>query len=92
MYNFDNVAALGESAGTTVKDLSQYNNTGTVNGATWNTTGKRGGDYIFNGTSSYIQTNTTCSGMFVDNQNFTLSARVKITAYPASSSLKAGII
>jgi hypothetical protein len=32
MYNFDNIASLGENA-TTVKDVSIYANNGTVNGA-----------------------------------------------------------
>ena len=54
MYNFDNVANLGETTGSTVKDLSQYANNATVNGATWISNGKRGGAYSFNGTTNYI--------------------------------------
>ena len=32
MYNFDNVASLGEVSGSTVGDMSLYDNTGTVYG------------------------------------------------------------
>lgn len=48
MYNFDNVTALGESAGSVVKDMSQYGNNGTVNGAVlWTGNGKWNGAYRF---------------------------------------------
>lgn len=41
MYNFDNIAALGENT-TTIKDLSAYSNTGTaINGATRTGNGRR---------------------------------------------------
>ena len=53
MYNFDNITGLNES-GTLVKDMTQYANNGTVNGATWTSSGKRGGAYIFNGVSNNI--------------------------------------
>jgi hypothetical protein len=53
MYNFDNVTSLGENS-TTVKDMSQYSNNGTISGATWTGNGRRGGAYQFNGTSNYI--------------------------------------
>jgi hypothetical protein len=51
MYNFNNIAALGES-GTFIKDMSQYGNNGTGNGAIWTGNGKRDGAYSFNGASS----------------------------------------
>ena len=63
MYNFDNVASLGESAGVNVKDLSQYANNGTVSGATWTGNGRRGGAYFFN-TNQLISTPLT--GTFND--------------------------
>jgi hypothetical protein len=54
MYNFDNVSTLWENS-STVKDVSRYNNTGTVNGAiTW--VGKYNWSYVFNGSSNYIRT------------------------------------
>ena len=61
MYNFDNVANLGES-GTVVKDASLYANNGTVvNGATRTGNGKRGGAYNFDGLNDYININNSQS-------------------------------
>jgi surface protein len=54
MYNFDRVTALGETT-SIIKDMSQYNNTGTnVNNAVWTVEWKHNGAYRFDGTSSYI--------------------------------------
>ena len=62
MYNFDNVAALGESAGSIVGDMSIYDNTGTANSALRTGNGKRGGAYLFNGSSSsYINIPSSAS-------------------------------
>jgi len=52
MMNFDNVSTLDENANF-VRDLSKYGNNGTVNGATWSSSGKYGGAYTFDG-SDYI--------------------------------------
>jgi len=46
MYNFDNVSALGEND-TRVVDVSGGGNNGTVNGASWNSSGKHGGAFEF---------------------------------------------
>ena len=54
MYNFDNVAALGEVSGSIVGDMSLYDNTGTVSSATRTGNGKRGGAYNLNGSTAYI--------------------------------------
>ncbi|MFA5126352.1 MAG: LamG domain-containing protein [archaeon] len=53
MLNFDNVSALDENS-TNVTDVSEYENNGTVNGATWISGGKYGGAYSFDGTNDYI--------------------------------------
>jgi hypothetical protein len=74
MYNFDNITALGESAGSIIKDMSQYGNNGTVNGATWTGNGKRGGAYTFNGSSSYISIPS-----YAFSTNNTISAWIDFT-------------
>ena len=54
MYNFDNVAGLGETTGI-VKDLSQYGNNGSGYGSlVWTSNGRRNGAYNFNGSNTYI--------------------------------------
>jgi hypothetical protein len=53
MMNFDNVSALGEND-TYVVDLSKYKNNGTVYGATWNSSGKYGGAFEFDGVDDWI--------------------------------------
>jgi len=73
MYNFDNISARGESAGSIVKDMSQYNNTGTVYASTARiSTGKRNGAFHFNGTTDYIGAQTSILG-----NNATFVARAK---------------
>jgi hypothetical protein len=77
MYNFDNISALGESAGSVVKDMSQYNNTGTVYASTARiSTGKRNGAFHFNGTTDYIGAQTRILG-----NNATFVARAKTDVY-----------
>ena len=46
--------ALNEGTGTTVADSSGNNNTGTIAGATWTTSGKYGNALSFNGTSARV--------------------------------------
>jgi len=54
MMNFDNVSALGENDNLSV-DVSKYGNNGTVSGgAVWNSTGKYGGAYEFDGVNDKI--------------------------------------
>jgi hypothetical protein len=57
MYNFDNISSLGENS-TTIKDMSQYANNGTVSGATATSNGKWNGAYNFDGINDFIQSNT----------------------------------
>ncbi len=67
MMNFDNVSALGEN-NTYVVDLSGNDDNGTVNGATWNNSGKYSGTYDFDGTSSdYITISDSPRVRLVDN-------------------------
>lgn len=61
MMNFDNVSALGENS-TYVADLSGNGNNGTVVGATWNSSGRYGGAYEFNGSAGrYINISSSPS-------------------------------
>jgi hypothetical protein len=54
MMNFDNVSALGEND-TYAVDVSKYGNNGTLYGnTTWNSTGKYGGAYEFDGDGDYV--------------------------------------
>jgi len=53
MMNFENLSALGEND-TRVSDLSKYGNNGTVSGAVWNSSGKYGGAYSFDGADDYV--------------------------------------
>src|SRR6185436_15418294 len=50
------VAAYGfnEGSGTTTADASGNGQTGTLNGATWNATGRFGGALSFNGTTNWV--------------------------------------
>jgi len=69
MFNFDNVSAIGEdynvSNGTIILDLSKYENNGTMYGNTsgvglvYNTTGRYGGAFEFDGDDDYIKINVS---------------------------------
>ena len=73
MMNFDNVTALGESAGSVVNDLSPYSGLVKVYGSpTWYSNGKRGGAYLFNAASKYIWIQD--SSRFTLSNNYTLAA------------------
>ena len=54
-YPFD------EGAGTTVFDVSGNGNNGTINGATWTTSGRYGNALVFDGTSALVTVNNSCS-------------------------------
>jgi hypothetical protein len=54
MFNFDNVSVLGEG-NTKAVDISKYRNNGTITNAVWNSSGKYGGAFKFNGATTYIQ-------------------------------------
>jgi len=53
MYNFDNVAILGEDSSTVV-DMSGNGNSGIVTQATWTSLGKYHGAFDFDGNGDYI--------------------------------------
>jgi Concanavalin A-like lectin/glucanases superfamily/Bacterial Ig domain len=46
--------SLNEDSGNTISDISGNSNTGTINGATWTTSGKYGSALAFNGSSNYV--------------------------------------
>jgi hypothetical protein len=77
------VAANGfdEGTGTTVKDLSGKNLTGTIVGATWTTTGMYGNALSFNGTSSYVDLGNSSALQLTGSM--TIEAWVKAAANPA---------
>ena len=53
MYNFDNIASLGEDSSTVV-DMSGNGNSGSVTQATWTSLGKYHGAFDFDGNGDYI--------------------------------------
>jgi|GEM_PF-1259719 len=74
MYNFDNVASLGENSVKAV-DVSQYGNNGTISGASWTANGKYGGAMAFDGVNDFVnvsalsqKTSSTISGWFKFNE------------------------
>jgi hypothetical protein len=79
MLNFDNRSALGENA-TLAVDVSKYSNNGTCSGAScpnWNSSGKYGGDYQFNGGECI---NTSTNVTTASDDNFTIEAWVNPTS------------
>jgi hypothetical protein len=67
-----------EGTGTTVTDVSGYNNTGTISGATWSTLGRYGNAMSFSGTSNLVLVNSSPSLNLTSGM--TLSAWVFPTA------------
>ncbi len=55
MYNFDNIASLGEDSSTVV-DMTGNGNSGSVTQATWTSSGKYNGAFDFDGTGDSITT------------------------------------
>ena len=59
IFNFDNVTVIGDNysigPGNKSVDISKYGNNATINGATWNATGKYGGAFNFNGAGDYLK-------------------------------------
>ena len=53
MYNFDNIAIIGEDSSTIV-DMSSNENTGSVDGAIWDSSGRSNGAFDFDGEDDYI--------------------------------------
>ncbi|MFH1917685.1 MAG: right-handed parallel beta-helix repeat-containing protein, partial [Nanoarchaeota archaeon] len=75
MMNFDNVSALGEND-TLVKDLSGYGNNGTISGSVWNSTGKYGGAFEFDGVDDWI--NVSDSNSLDISEEISVGAWVKL--------------
>ena len=87
MYNFDNRSSLGEND-TFVRDLSRYENNGTViknaanTGAQWNSSGKYGGAYDFDGVNDYILIKNISK---FSSTSKTVSLWIKRKSYPTFS-------
>ncbi|MAH42311.1 hypothetical protein CL614_01120, partial [archaeon] len=75
MLNFDNVSSLGENQ-TIVTDVSKYGNNGTIVGAVWNSSGKYGGGFEFDGVSGSIDLGKPASLNI--SGNITISAWIKM--------------
>jgi hypothetical protein len=74
MMNFDNLSTLGEND-THVLDVSENGNNGAVVGATWNSEGKYGGDFSFDGINDEITIPTTFE---IQNKGFSISGWVNL--------------
>jgi hypothetical protein len=74
--------AFDEGSGTTVKDSSGNNLTGTIAGATWTTGGMYGNALSFNGTSSYVDLGNP-TGLQLTG-SITIEAWVKAAANPSN--------
>ncbi len=82
MMNFENISALGENT-TRIVDISNYGNNGTVSRAIWNSSGKYGGAYNFNGSNNvFINISNSAS---LNSTNFTISAWIKATSWRLNS-------
>jgi len=78
MMNFNNFSSLGENS-TYVVDVSKYSNNGTaINGAFYNSSGKFGGAYQFDGVDDYINTTISSNANFLNN-TFSVSLWFKTT-------------
>jgi outer membrane protein assembly factor BamB len=73
MYNFDNLSSIGENS-TSILDSSNYgNNVTTISGAIWNSSGKYGGAYQFDGINDYLSVGDKASLSFPNNAPFAIS-------------------
>jgi len=84
MYNFENLSALGENS-TYIVDVSKYGNNGTAVGADYNSSGKYGGAYQFDGTDDYINISS-------QTVNITGPITISFWAYPRSDSVNAVVV
>jgi len=73
--------AFSEGTGTTTKDGSANNITGTLSGATWTTAGKNGNALAFNGTTAFVNLGNPTA--LQGTGSMTWAAWVKATATPA---------
>ena len=82
MMNMDNLSAIGENS-TYAVDSSLYRNNGTVISATWNSSGKYNGAYMFDGVNSLIQ---VANNLAVNvTGNLTVAAWIKASSWQADS-------
>jgi glucose/arabinose dehydrogenase/fibronectin type 3 domain-containing protein len=70
---------FNENAGSSLTDSSGSGNTGTITGATWNTTGKFGNSLTFNGTTHVVTIPSSTS------LNLTTAMTLEAWVYPTSS-------
>lgn len=77
MWHFDE-----GGSNTTTNDSSGKGNNGIIYGATWNSSGKYGKSLQFDGSSNYI--NISNSSSLTIEGNITISAWVKLNAFPTS--------
>ena len=75
MYNFDNIASLGEDSSTVV-DMSSKQNSGSVVSATWDESGKYHGGFNFDGENDYITADDVCNHLDSPSE-MTLSCWIK---------------
>jgi hypothetical protein len=82
--HFDNNSSIGENL-TRVYDFSGMGNNGTVNGgAVWNSSGKYGGAFEFDGENDWISAGTSKLGINTTNE-FTVSAWINVRGDGPSS-------
>ncbi|OQX19423.1 MAG: hypothetical protein BWK75_05705 [Candidatus Altiarchaeales archaeon A3] len=82
--NFDNLTGMGEnynnSQGMFIRDYSKYGNNGTTattaTSPTWNSTGKYGGAFQFDGSNDYVNCGTGTS-LNIPASDFTIEAWIK---------------
>jgi alpha-L-fucosidase len=74
---------FNETSGTTASDSSGNNNTGTVSGATWTTSGHNTGALSFDGVNDYVAVNSSSS---LNLTKFTVAMWVNLTSLPAANS------
>ncbi len=72
--------AFGEGSGTTTQDATGKGHTGTLQGATWTTSGKYGSALSFNGTTSYVDLGNAADLQLTGSM--TWSAWIYATANP----------
>ncbi|MFH1786834.1 MAG: LamG-like jellyroll fold domain-containing protein [archaeon] len=83
MFNFDNVASIGDSA-SAAADLSKSENNASINSATYSTDSKYGSSIYFDGSSSYVQLSNPGNFNF-SGGSFTASAWIKAEGLGSNS-------
>ncbi|HQT44459.1 MAG TPA: LamG domain-containing protein, partial [Candidatus Micrarchaeota archaeon] len=88
MYNLDNNSALGETPAATA-DVSAYGNNGSVNGASWTSSGAYGGALSFNGVNNYVDLG---AGTSLKNFTSQITVAAWVKEYFKSTSREAPIV